>query len=131
MEVVAVLLLLLLLMPPLLDARTASSYDGRVAYRGTRSKSNKNKKKERKLNFQESTDKTIGQSQQQQQNKWALDSGAEWRHVQDGILLSCFVSFDFENGAGTRARGRHRDRDKKENWNAQLGGRQESQPITR
>jgi hypothetical protein len=47
---------LLLLMPPLLDARTASSYDGRVAYRGTRSKSNKNKKKKRKLNFQESTD---------------------------------------------------------------------------
>jgi hypothetical protein len=49
MEVVAAVLLLL--MPPLLDARTASSYDGRVAYRGTRSKSNKNKKKERKLNF--------------------------------------------------------------------------------
>jgi hypothetical protein len=84
------------------------------------------------LNFQEST--VI--------NNWAKSTATTkqvgtwlWRrvarHVQDGILLSCFVSFDFEDGAGTRARGRHRDQDKKENWNAQLGGRQESQPITR
>jgi hypothetical protein len=38
MEAAAVVLLLI---PPLLDARTASSYDGRVAYRGTQSKKKK------------------------------------------------------------------------------------------
>jgi hypothetical protein len=44
--------------PPLLDARTASSYDGRVAYHGIQSKGNKNKKTNKQNEFEMTAKKT-------------------------------------------------------------------------
>jgi hypothetical protein len=53
-----VVLLLLVVIPPLLDARTASSYDGRVAYHGIQSKGNKNKKTNKQNEFEMTAKKT-------------------------------------------------------------------------
>ena len=72
----ALVVLLLLVIPPLLDARTASSYDGRVAYHGIQSKGNKNKKTNKRNEFEMTAKTTKKQQQQAIENKMIIFESA-------------------------------------------------------